>query len=108
MRRLFPILLLATATAWAQSDRQPLPAIPPPPPGMEAFDAALEPDVNIIKAEKETREEFRIKGKLYMVKVTPAVGKPYYLIDRQGDGNFIESDSIGPMTKPPMWILHSW
>ena len=76
--------------------------------GREAFDAALEPDVNIIKAETETREEFRIKGKLYMVKVTPTVGKPYYLGDRQGDGNFIESDTIGPMTKPPMWILNSW
>jgi hypothetical protein len=108
MRRLFPLLLLATAPVWAQSERLPLPAVPPPPPGMEAFDAAMEPDVNIIKAEKETREEFRIKGKLYMVKVTPAVGKPYYLIDRQGDGNFIESDTIGPMTKPPMWTIHSW
>ena len=108
MRRLFPILLLAAASAWAQNDPLPLPAVPPPPPGMEAFDAALEPQVNIIKAEKETREEFRINGKLYMVKVTPAIGKPYYLVDRQGDGNFIESDTIGPMTKPPMWILHSW
>ena len=108
MRRLFPILLLAAASAWAQNDPLPLPAVPPPPPGMEAFDAALEPQVNIIKAEKETREEFRISGKLYMVKVTPAIGKPYYLVDRQGDGNFIESDTIGPMTKPPMWILHSW
>jgi hypothetical protein len=68
----------------------------------------MEPDVNIIKAETETREEFRIKGKLYMVKVTPAIGKPYYLVDHQGDGNFIEADTIGPVTKPPMWILHSW
>ena len=108
MRRLFPVLLLATAPVWAQGDRLPLPAVPPPPPGMEAFDAAMEPEVNIIKAETETREEFRIKGKLYMVKVTPAVGKPYYLVDRQGDGNFIEADTIGPVTKPPMWILHSW
>lgn len=108
MRRLLPLLFLVTAPVWAQNDLQPLPAVPPPPPGMEAFDAALEPQVNIVKAEKETREEFRIKGKLYMIKVTPSVGKPYYLVDRQGDGNFIESDAIGPMTKPPMWILHSW
>ena len=108
MRRLLPILLLATAPAWAQSDLQPLPAVPPPPPGMEAFDAALEPQVNIVKTEKDTREEFRINGKLYMIKVTPAVGKPYYLVDHQGDSNFIEADAIGPTTKPPMWILHSW
>ena len=109
MRRILPLLLLAALPVWAQQgDLQPLPAVPPPPPGMEAFDAALEPQVNIVKTEKETREEFRVKGKLYMVKVTPSIGKPYYLVDRQGDGNFIESDTFGPNVKPPMWILHSW
>ena len=78
MRRLLPLLLLAALPAWAQQkgDLQPLPAVPPPPPGMEAFDENLEPQVTIVKSETETREEFRIKGKLYMVKVTPAVGKP--------------------------------
>ena len=108
MRRLFPVLLLATAPVWAQGDRLPLPAVPPPPPGMEAFDAALEPEVNIIKAETETREEFRINGKLYMVKVTPAVGKPYYLVDRQGNGVMIESEINPHPVSPPMWIIHSW
>jgi len=108
MRRLLPLLLLAALPAWAQQDLQPLPAVPPPPPGMEAFDAALEPQVTIVKTEKESREEFRIKGKLYMVKVTPAVGPAYYLVDRQGDGNFIEADIAPNPVKPPMWIIHSW
>ena len=108
MRRLIPLMLLAALPVWAQNDLQPLPAVPPPPPGMEAFDAALEPQVTIVKAESETREEFRIKGKLYMVKVTPAVGPSYYLVDNQGDGNFIEADIPNPVVKPPMWILHSW
>ncbi|HXE39107.1 MAG TPA: DUF2782 domain-containing protein [Azonexus sp.] len=108
MRRLFPLLWLAALPAWAQQDLQPLPAVPPPPPGMEAFDAALEPQVTIVKTEKESREEFRIKGKLYMVKVTPAVGPAYYLVDRQGDGNFIEADIAPNPVKPPMWIIHSW
>jgi hypothetical protein len=42
MRRLLPLLLLAALPAWAQQkgDLQPLPAVPPPPPGMEAFDDA--------------------------------------------------------------------
>jgi len=108
MRRLLPLLLLAALPAWAQQDLQPLPAVPPPPPGMEAFDAALEPEVTIVKTEKESREEFRIKGKLYMVKVTPAVGPAYYLVDRQGDGNFVEADIAPNPVKPPMWIIHSW
>lgn len=112
MRRILPFLLLA-APVWAQQaaqpgDLQPLPAVPPPPPGMEAFDAALEPQVTIVKAETETREEFRIKGKLYMVKVTPAVGKPYYLVDRQGDGSFVEADIDPHPVRPPMWVIHSW
>jgi hypothetical protein len=51
----------------------------------------LEPQVTIVKSETETREEFRVKGKLYMVKVTPAVGKPYYLVDRQGDGIMVDA-----------------
>lgn len=108
MRRLLPLLLLAALPVWAQSDLQPLPAVPPPPPGMEAFDAALEPQVTIVKTEKESREEFRIRGKLYMVKVTPAVGPTFYLVDRLGDGNFVEADIAPNPVKPPMWIIHSW
>lgn len=108
MRQLIPVLLLAALPAWAQQGNQPLPAVPPPPPGMEAFDAALEPQVTIVKSEKDTREEFRVKGKLYMIKVTPSVGPVYYLVDRQGDGHFIESDIPNPVTKPPMWVIHSW
>jgi len=109
MRRLLPILLLAALPAWAQSNNlQPLPAVPPPPPGMEAFDAALEPQVTIVKKETETREEYRINGKLYMIKVTPSVGKPYYLVDNQGDGQFVEANITHPVVKPPMWIIHSW
>ena len=107
MRRLLPLVFFAALPVWAQNDLQPLPAVPPPPPDMEAFDAAL-PQVTIVKTEKETREEYRIKGKLYQVKVTPAVGPSYYLVDRQGDGNFIESDIPQPLVKPPMWIFLSW
>lgn len=111
--RLLPfLLLLAGASVWAQATRpadlQPLPAVPPPPPGMEAFDANLEPQVTIVRNDKETREEFRLNGKLYMVKVTPVGGKAFYLVDQQGQGNFIEADTVGPVTKPPMWVLHSW
>lgn len=111
MRRLLPLILLAALPVWAQqkpSDLQPLPAVPPPPPGMEAFDEALEPQVTIVKDERETREEFRANGRLYMVKVTPAVGPSYYLVDQQGDGNFVQRDTMGPAVRPPMWTVRSW
>ena len=112
MRRLLArltLLSLISLPVWAQSGKlEPLPAVPPPPPGMEAFDSALEPQVTIVKSERETKEEFRINGKLYMVKITPAVGPAYYLVDRQGDGQFEQMDSPVPVTKPPMWVIHSW
>ena len=74
MRRILPLLLLAALPVWAQkSDSQPLPAVPPPPPGMEAFEAALEPQVTIVKTERETREEFRMNNRLYICKITQAL-----------------------------------
>ncbi len=110
MRHILPFILLAAMPVFAQqpTDLQPLPAVPPPPPEMEAFDAALEPQVTIVKTERETREEFRANGRLYMVKVTPAIGPAYFLVDQQGDGNFVQSDTMGPAVRPPMWILRSW
>jgi hypothetical protein len=109
MRRLLPILLFAALPVWAQQgELQPLPAVPPPPPEMEPFDAALEPQVTIVRNDKETREEFRANGKLYMVKVTPTHGKPYYLVDRQGDGVMVESEINPNPVRPPMWVIHSW
>lgn len=112
MRRLLPLLCLFALpvfSAGAQpAGNQPLPAVPPPPPEMEAFDAALEPQVTIVKNEKETREEYRSGGKLYMIKVTPAVGKPYYLVDRHGDGIMLESEINPHPVRPPMWIIHRW
>ncbi|MDR2838383.1 MAG: DUF2782 domain-containing protein [Azonexus sp.] len=110
MRRLLPLLLFAALPVFAQQPAtEPLPAVPPPPPGMEAFDAAIEPEVTIVQNKEDTREEYRLHGKLYMVKVTPTVGKPYYLIDRQGDGVFTETSlDGGAKVVPPMWIIHSW
>ena len=109
MRHLIPVILLASLPVAAQQGNlQPLPAVPPPPPGMEAFDAALEPQVTIVKTETETREEFRQNGRLYMVRVTPAVGPAYYLVDQQGDGNFVQQDNPGTMVSPAMWRIFSW
>src|SRR5262245_19198434 len=62
---------------------QPLPEPPPPPAGME-LDPTLEPQVTIRRSPKETVEEYRIRGRLYMIKVTPSHGVPYYLVDEGG------------------------
>jgi hypothetical protein len=86
---------------------QPLPEPPPPPPGLEP-DAALEPQVTIQRRGTETVEEFRMNGRLYKVKVTPAHGVPYFLIDDTGRGEFVRYDNYDARTRPPMWVIHQF
>lgn len=106
LRHLLPVLLLPLAvSALAQTrpaDLQPLPEAPPPP-GM--VDSALEPQVTIIKRGQDKVEEFRLNGKLYMLKVTPPHGTPYYLIDEQGDGIMSRRDSFESGVRVPMWVI---
>lgn len=110
MRGFLGALLLAAAlsaaaqTASQRPPLQPVPEPPPPPPGYE-LDPALEPQVTILKRGTDTIEEFRIAGRLYMIKVTPASGVPYYLVDERGDGNFARQDNFTPFIRPPMWVI---
>jgi hypothetical protein len=110
-------LLLATfalvfaATAFAQSGARPRPpgtqplVEPPPPPAVVEGDPALEPQVTIRKDGDSTVSEYRIKGKLYMMKVTPAHGRPYVLIDHKGDGQFARQDNLDSGLRVPQWVL---
>ena len=64
-------------------------------------------------AERQTRfegngdlvEEYRVGGLLRMVKITPARGVPYYLIDRNGDGRFEPPQGV---IRPVYFQLYSW
>jgi len=89
---------------------QPLPEPPPPPPGM-IDDASLEPQVTIRRRGEDRVEEYRMNGKLYMIKVTPSNGMPpYYLVDPKGDGGFVRED-IGSGDKGlsvPMWVIRTF
>jgi hypothetical protein len=78
---------------------------PPPPTGQPAVDEAIpEPEVVITTKGEERHEEYRIGGRLYMIKVTPRNGRPYYLVDREGRGDFSRSD-LEPAESPPMWVI---
>ena len=87
----------------------PLPAddVPPPPTGLA--DEGLEPEVKIIRRNDAVIHEYRINGRLYMVKVVPRVGPPYYLYDRDGNGS-LESRrlQLEPAPIVPNWTIHSW
>ena len=112
LRLLLLPLAFAAGTALAQAgkpaDLQPLPAVPPPPPEIVPFDDALEPQVTIRKREGDTVEEYRRDGRLYMIKVTPPHGVPYYLVDTEGDGNFNRMESLDNKVRVPMWILKTF
>jgi len=41
-----------------------------------------------------------------MIKVTPKVGPPYYLIDQRGDGKFARQESLDSGFRPPQWVIH--
>jgi hypothetical protein len=87
------------------------------PPGTAPLDEAAparpltesgapEPEVTTRTEGGQTFQEYRIKGKLYMVKVTPKHGKAYVLMDHKGDGTFSKQDhTLDPQIRVPQWVL---
>jgi len=114
MRSRLLILLFASfvgaAAAVAQKlppGLQPLPEPPPMPAG--AFDAAEVPQVTTRKQDGDTIEEFRVGGRVVMIRVTPAHGIPYVLTDPKGDGSFTQRrDSLEVPLSVPMWVLFTF
>lgn len=110
MRHLLAILLICIALPAVAADQpgnlQPAPDLPPPPDF--SLDPALEPQITILKRGTDTVEETRVAGRLVMIKVTPATGPSYYLIDERGDGQWTRQDSFDSGVRPPMWVIHSW
>lgn len=108
--RLTAFLLAAAAALPAAAQQRPadLQPVPEPPPMPAAADSGLEPQVTIRKQGQDVVEEFRINGKLYMVKVTPAHGTPYYLVDRRGDGVMSRQDTLDPGLSVPMWVIRTF
>lgn len=101
-------LLLALAGGPAMAADAPPPPEPTAP--QTADDGTVpEPEVTIRQSEGQNVAEYRIKGRLYMIKITPQAGPAYYLIDTDGDGE-LETRHNGPMDAYliPSWILFRW
>ncbi len=110
--RLITILFLSglCVAAFAETQQPPdLQALQPPPP----FDASAQdtdqgPQVTIVKQTEQIVEEYRAGGRLYMIKITPKIGKPYFLVDDLGDGKFSRQESLDSGVRPPRWIIHQF
>ncbi len=67
-----------------------------------------QPEVRIIRKKDTVIEEYRVKGQLRFVKITPSVGNPYYMVDTDGDG--VLETREDDFSNPPInqWILLQW
>lgn len=66
------------------------------------------PEVTIRNRGKKRIEEYRINGRLYMIKITPQVGPSYYLIDEKGGGQFVRRDGFDRGFVVPSWVIKTW
>ena len=96
------VLMCAAAAASAQAKLEPLPEPLPPPP----IAGPDEPAVRIPVQEKDKVEEIREGGRIVMLKVTPPGGKPYYLVDTTGSGNWMRRDPLDDGVRVPMWPIY--
>ncbi|MDR1463242.1 MAG: DUF2782 domain-containing protein [Azoarcus sp.] len=88
--------LLAAAPLAAQEE----------PENTELLDEEL-PEVTIVKRGDDTIVEFRLRNKLYLVRVEPRHAPPYYLIDRDGKGQWVRDENARKLAVPT-WVLTSW
>ncbi|MXS84595.1 DUF2782 domain-containing protein [Nitrosomonas sp. HPC101] len=106
---------LVSAQTQSQPDNLiPLPEIPDPPstgeehalpPELE-LDPSLEPEITIHEGKDETIEEYRVNGELYMIKITPRIGKPYYLLNRRSAAGTTHRGDMESGVSVPMWQIY--
>lgn len=80
----------------------------PLPPKVEGEDP--EAEVNIRRRGDRTIEEYSIGGRIYMVKIIPDNGIPYFYFDADGDGRLeskVGEDLMEPV-KPAQYKLLEW
>jgi hypothetical protein len=83
--------------------------LPPDLPDPLESGQPIEPQVSIIRRDDAIIEEYRLNGRMYMAKITPKIGKPYYLVDKDGDGQMEARMSvIYDDFVVPQWVLFSW
>ena len=99
-------LMLLAGAAKAQDGRQAVEAPPPPPPLKSG--QALEPQVTIRRTEREVIYEYRQNGRLVLVRVQPAVGRPYHFVDTDGDGTLEYRPGEPVRQNINQWVIKRW
>jgi hypothetical protein len=115
MRRLLATALLLAAMGAAAQGRRvevppppPLEAVPAAPPAGGAALAHPEEPVVVIPAGKDDKIEEFTQGGNRVVKVTPPGGRPYYLYDTSGYGDWVRRESLDSGVRVPMWPIFTF
>jgi len=103
------MLALSTMLPWAIASI----AVEPPPnlQPLEEFEPPTiskdeqKPEITVIEKEGETVEEYRMNGQLYMIKVTPEHGVPYYMHKEDQDGGWLMDGPTQPLSVPKWTIF---
>ena len=106
--RWLSVLLFLPLTTVAQWDDQEMLSAPSLPP-LDYEERLLGAEVTITETETAIIHEYRINGQIYMVRVDPIVGPPYYFFDHNGDGQ-LDIHTPGPPAARSVqqWLLFSW
>jgi hypothetical protein len=104
-RRILAVALLAVALPLAAQQKppklEPLPDLPPPPPG--AADRPEEQPVRIESKEDQVEEKL-IDGR-HVVRVKTPAGLEYWLVEDLGDGSGVRNESLDPGVRVPLWVI---
>jgi len=112
VKRLVPLLMALPAAALASppADEPPAdaPRTQPAPPTEEMPN--LGPNVVIKPQQGQPMiQEYQVNDRTFMIKVTPAKGFSYYLVDMDGDGRLeTRRNVLQPDFLVPQWTLLRW
>jgi hypothetical protein len=111
MYRFILLSLFAFPLFAAEQSLPELEALPEAPelPAVVESGEEMEPDITITRKAKKTIQEYRRGGRLYMIKVIPDIGPPYYFLDTNGDGRMdVRRSDLDRDSNINMWKLFEW
>ena len=100
MKKLFFVFCLALAATLPLLTQ----ARVEPREGEEPISA--ERQITIVNDQDKVMHIHQVNGKVYGIKVVPTNGKPYNLIDPNGEGDFIRNSADKILI--PEWVLLRW
>lgn len=104
---LLPLIFIFTAHLEAE-EAPPPPAIPSEDVAAELMEESGGAEITIRQDRRGAIEEYRINGQLYMIKITPTRGYPYFLIDTDGDGSLETKRSELDNPETVQWEILRW